>query len=152
MIEFAGRSVDSVNQYKNVLGVYPKGWRLPLTYRRDNVKHEILVRLMGVLPKDMQEGRQRRPRQPGPPDAPPPGEKPPADSPALKFVHHDVKVELAPADAQRLNVFHGEKVLVARNGDTAEATVALRQAVPAGSALLGGRALHGRTVEIRKIT
>jgi NADH-quinone oxidoreductase subunit G len=73
-------------------------------------------------------------------------------SPALQFVHHDVKVELSPADAQRLNVFHGEKVLVASNGDTAEATVALRQAVPAGSAFVGGRTLHGRTVEIRKLT
>jgi NADH-quinone oxidoreductase subunit G len=72
-------------------------------------------------------------------------------SPALKYVHHDVKVELSPADAQRLNVFHGEKVLVASNGDTAEATVALRDAVPAGSAFLGDRGLHGPTAEIRKI-
>jgi hypothetical protein len=95
LIEFAGRSVDSVNQYKNVLGIYPKGWRLPLTYRRDNVKHEILVRLMGVMPKDMQEGRRRPPRPPGPPGGPP-GPRPPApdgprpdapkaDSPALKL-------------------------------------------------------------------
>jgi NADH-quinone oxidoreductase subunit G len=73
-------------------------------------------------------------------------------SPALAFVHHDMHVELAPADAQRLNVFHGERVVVASNGDSAEATVALRDAVPAGSAFLGGRALGGPTVEIRKLT
>ncbi|HEY1380021.1 MAG TPA: trypsin-like peptidase domain-containing protein [Gemmataceae bacterium] len=98
LVEFAGRPVDSVNQYKNVLGIYPKGWRLPLTYRRDNKKHEILVRLMGVLPKEMQEGGGRRPRQrprpgepqprPGQPQPPPPGERPEApkaDSPALKL-------------------------------------------------------------------
>jgi S1-C subfamily serine protease len=92
LVEFAGRRVDSVNQYKNVLGIYPKGWRLPLTYRRDNAKHEILVRLMGVLPREMQEGRQpRRPRPPQPPgppgprpDAPRP-DAPKADSPALKL-------------------------------------------------------------------
>ncbi|MDX6640767.1 MAG: NADH-quinone oxidoreductase subunit, partial [Solirubrobacteraceae bacterium] len=71
-------------------------------------------------------------------------------SPALAFVHHDVHVELSPADAQRLNVFHGERVIVASNGDSAEATVALRDAVPAGSAFLGDRALAGPTVEIRK--
>jgi S1-C subfamily serine protease len=92
LVEFAGRPVDTANQYKNVLGIYPKGWRLPLTYRRDNKKHEILVRLMGILPKEMQEGRQRprpRPGQPQPrPGQPQPGERPvtpKADSPALKL-------------------------------------------------------------------
>ncbi|MCW2968178.1 MAG: nuoG, partial [Solirubrobacteraceae bacterium] len=73
-------------------------------------------------------------------------------SPALAYVHHDVHVELSPADAQRLNVFHGEKVVVAANGDSTEATVALRDAIPAGSAFLGDRALAGPTVEIRKQT
>src|SRR5262249_2306181 len=36
LVAFAGRSMQTINQYKNVLGVYPKGWRMPLTYRRDN--------------------------------------------------------------------------------------------------------------------
>jgi serine protease Do len=93
LVEFAGRPVFSTNQYKNVLGIYPKGWRLPLTYRRDNKKHETLVRLMGVLPKEMKEGGRRQPRprpgQPQPrPDQPAPGERPAApkaDSPALKL-------------------------------------------------------------------
>ena len=49
LVEFAGRPITSVNQYKNVLGIFPKGWRMPLTYRRANKKTEILVRLMGVL-------------------------------------------------------------------------------------------------------
>jgi S1-C subfamily serine protease len=94
LVEFAGRPVESTNQYKNALGIYPKGWRVPLTYRRDNKKHEVLVRLMGVLPKEMIQGRrQPRPRpgqpQPGPrPGQPQPGERPAppkADSPALKL-------------------------------------------------------------------
>ncbi len=93
LVEFAGRPVFSTNQYKNVLGIYPKGWRMPLTYRRDNLKHEILVRLMGILPKEMQEGGRRQPRprpgQPQPrPGQPAPSERPTtakADSPALKL-------------------------------------------------------------------
>src|SRR5262249_5974940 len=89
-----GRPVGSVNEYKNVLGIYPKGWRLPLVYRRDNVKHETLVRLMGVMPKDLQEGRQPRPRprprpdqppRPGQPEVPKPSGPAPAESPALKL-------------------------------------------------------------------
>jgi S1-C subfamily serine protease len=49
---FAGRPMTSVNQFKNVLGLYPKGWRLPLTYKRElengsSERKEILVRLMG---------------------------------------------------------------------------------------------------------
>jgi S1-C subfamily serine protease len=94
LVEFAGRPVDSVNQYKNILGIFPKGWRVPLTYRRENKKKEILVRLQGILPKDMQEGRgqpRQRPGQPQPRPGQPrptPGERPTtpkADSPALKL-------------------------------------------------------------------
>lgn len=47
LVEFAGRPVTSTNQYKNILGIYPKEWRLPLTIRRENTRHEFLVRLMG---------------------------------------------------------------------------------------------------------
>jgi serine protease Do len=84
LIEFAGRPITSVNQYKNVLGIYPKGWRLPLTYRRDNQKHEILVRLEGVMTKDMLEGATpRRPPRPQPPRPRP--QTPETPSPALKF-------------------------------------------------------------------
>ena len=47
LLSFAGRPVTSTNQFKNILGIYPKGWRLPLTVRRNNERHEYLVRLMG---------------------------------------------------------------------------------------------------------
>ncbi len=30
LLAFAGRPVTSVNHYRNVLGLYPRGWRLPL--------------------------------------------------------------------------------------------------------------------------
>jgi S1-C subfamily serine protease len=47
MMSFGWRDVDNVNAYKNVLGIYPKGWRVPLRYRHDNTKVDCLVRLMG---------------------------------------------------------------------------------------------------------
>jgi S1-C subfamily serine protease len=82
LVEFAGRPVFSVNQYKNVLGIYPKGWRLPLTYRRDNVKHEILVRLEGLMRKDEMEP-EGRPRPGRPPR--PPGPQPKRNAEAMKL-------------------------------------------------------------------
>ncbi|RPI80382.1 MAG: PDZ domain-containing protein, partial [Planctomycetaceae bacterium] len=45
---FAGRPIRSVNQFKNILGIYPKGWKLPLVYRREGKKGEIIVRLRGL--------------------------------------------------------------------------------------------------------
>ncbi|MGH7225745.1 MAG: S1C family serine protease, partial [Gemmataceae bacterium] len=83
---FAGRRIFSVNQFKNVLGLYPKGWRVPIVYRHQNDKkqmetHEVLVRLMGVQ-------RQELPGQPGQPQPrQAPGARKPAipNSPATKF-------------------------------------------------------------------
>ncbi len=49
LVSFAGRPLTSANQYKNVLGIYPKGWRLPLSYRRGADTKDVLVRLAGVL-------------------------------------------------------------------------------------------------------
>lgn len=47
LVSFAGRPISSVNQYKNILGIFPEGWRVPIVYRRGNEKKEILARLMG---------------------------------------------------------------------------------------------------------
>ena len=67
-----------------MLGIYPKGWRVPLVYRRDNEKHEILVRLMG---RPAWNSRMRRPTtEPKPPQpAQPRPVKPPANSAATKY-------------------------------------------------------------------
>ncbi len=51
LVSFAGRSIRSVNQFKNVLGIYPKGWKVPLVYRRDGQKHTIYPRLRGLHKK-----------------------------------------------------------------------------------------------------
>lgn len=55
VVSFAGRTMGSVNQFKNVLGIYPRGWRLPLEYRRERTKKEVLVRLMGVQRKELKD-------------------------------------------------------------------------------------------------
>jgi len=48
IVRFAGREIRSTNAFKNILGIFPKGWRMALTYRRDGRNYDILVRLRGV--------------------------------------------------------------------------------------------------------
>ncbi|MCL2005581.1 MAG: trypsin-like peptidase domain-containing protein [Planctomycetaceae bacterium] len=49
IIRFAGRMVDSANTLKNLVGIFPKDWRLPVTVRgRDGTRHEMLIRLGGL--------------------------------------------------------------------------------------------------------
>src|SRR5438128_3217116 len=36
LVSFAGRPIGNRNHYQNVLGLFPKGWRVPLVYRRNN--------------------------------------------------------------------------------------------------------------------
>ena len=70
IVSFAGRNIRSVNQFKNVLGIYPKGWRLPLTYRREQQKYSIQARLRGVhtkadlMPKTAPQQRPGQPKNP----------------------------------------------------------------------------------------
>jgi S1-C subfamily serine protease len=68
LLGFAGRPVTSTNEYKNILGIYPKDWRVPLTVRRNNERHEILVRLMG----NMATVKETEPKPDGPRPAPQP--------------------------------------------------------------------------------
>jgi NADH-quinone oxidoreductase subunit G len=58
------------------------------------------------------------------------------NSPALKFLTPRQRVEMAPADAERLGLRDGQRVEVAQNGHAVGATVALRQAAPAGTVFL----------------
>ncbi len=80
IVSFAGRPIRSVNQFKNILGIYPKGWKLPLVYRRDGVKHEIVVRLRGLHRQSELTPRPRNAPQRRP-DEPPPDEENPRKSP-----------------------------------------------------------------------
>jgi serine protease Do len=82
LISFAGRAITNRNHYQNVLGLFPKGWRVPLVYRRDNDKKEILVRLMGAIRQEIDDGRPRPPEPAPSPTRPKPAQK---DSPASKL-------------------------------------------------------------------
>ena len=82
LLSFAGRPITSVNHYRNVLGLYPRGWRVPLEYRREQSRKDVLVRLMGVQRRALDEANQPKeeaPKAKGPvvPKGPP--------SPAAKY-------------------------------------------------------------------
>jgi NADH-quinone oxidoreductase subunit G len=71
-------------------------------------------------------------------------------SPALHFLHPELRVEMAPADAQRLELFQGDHVIVGSDGHTVDATVTVRAATPEGSVFLETNALEGPLVEVRR--
>jgi S1-C subfamily serine protease len=48
LLSFAGRPITTVNGFKNVLGIFPKGWRVPLGFRHQGERRDVYVRLMGV--------------------------------------------------------------------------------------------------------
>jgi S1-C subfamily serine protease len=69
IVSFAGRPIRSVNQFKNILGIYPKGWKLPLTYRREGQKHDVYVRLRALhRAAELSPDRPQRPPGEPPPD------------------------------------------------------------------------------------
>ncbi len=80
IVSFAGRSVRSVNQFKNILGIYPKGWKLPLVFRRDGVRTETLLRLRALhRASELAGGGKPKPRPGDKPGGKPggkPGDKP----------------------------------------------------------------------------
>jgi len=45
IIRFGGRLIQTPNALKNVLGIYPKGWRVPLSFIQSGRRHDVLVRL-----------------------------------------------------------------------------------------------------------
>jgi S1-C subfamily serine protease len=76
LLSFAGRPLASVNNFKNVLGLYPRGWRMPLVFRHEeekkqgekketvSEKREILVRLQGVQRRVIEDDDDKKPKQP----------------------------------------------------------------------------------------
>jgi hypothetical protein len=48
VVRFGWRSIRSANDFKNVLSVFPKGWRVPMTFRREGKNYDVWVRLTGV--------------------------------------------------------------------------------------------------------
>jgi S1-C subfamily serine protease len=100
IVAFGGRPIQSVNSFKNVLGIFPRGWRVPMSFRRDGERFDRLVRLAGVhSPEELINKVQQAPLappepkpppEPGPrplprPPQPPRGEEPPMPEHVAKF-------------------------------------------------------------------
>jgi serine protease Do len=107
IVSFGGRPIGSTNQFKNVLGIYPKGWKLPIVYRRAGESKEIWVRLRSLhrlselTPKLQQGPPQPRPRPGKKPDKEPKEGDPEQPKP---MGPHD-----PPPPPEHLKKFYSEK-------------------------------------------
>jgi S1-C subfamily serine protease len=80
LISFAGRPITSVNHYKNILGIFPKDWRLPLVFRRnEKERKEVLVRLQSYQANVIQPKQSKEPQPPRPQPKEPEGTPVPAE-------------------------------------------------------------------------
>ena len=80
LLSFGGRPVTTVNSFKNVLGIFPRGWRVPMTFRHEGEIQEVSVRLAGVHSREELLSKiERAPDMP--PGQPPLPKKRPADEP-----------------------------------------------------------------------
>jgi serine protease Do len=97
VISFAGRPIRTVNAYKNILGTFPRDWRVPMTVRRDGTEHSMNVRLKGVNREDEllailegSENPEDNPkRKPGDPVPKPRGKQNPEKKPSVPKIQLD---------------------------------------------------------------
>jgi S1-C subfamily serine protease len=103
IVRFAGRDIATANAFKNVLGVYPEGWRVPLVTRRDGKETQMLARLAALH----REGElaaliNEEPEQPTPPHPEKPeGDKPPEKG-KPKHSPHAKKADKLPDDVAKV--------------------------------------------------
>lgn len=82
IVSFAGRPITTPNGFKNALGIYPRGWRVPLSFRRDGKRSDIVVRLAGVHdPAELIRKAEGRPEMPAVPQPKQPPGGPPDETP-----------------------------------------------------------------------
>jgi hypothetical protein len=88
LVRFGGRNIRTANAFKNVLGVFPRDWRVPMTIVRDGRSYDLNVRLAGVHAKGALADKIKEaptPKKPDgkpgkrPGDAPKPGDPKPGD-------------------------------------------------------------------------
>src|SRR5262245_50892108 len=91
VISFAGRPLTPPNQFKNILRTFPRGWRVPITFRhefekdgkREEFKRDTLARLMGHIRQEIRNPGAKEDDQPMPqPGAP---KSVPGSGPAAKL-------------------------------------------------------------------
>ncbi|MHB8957551.1 MAG: S1C family serine protease [Pirellulaceae bacterium] len=83
LLSFADRPMSTVNDFKNVLGTFPRGWRVPLTFKHENETRDVYVRLAGVHAREELWAKIQQP-QGMPPEHPPipsPKKRPAEESP-----------------------------------------------------------------------
>jgi S1-C subfamily serine protease len=80
LIAFGGRPIETPNAFKNVLGIYPKGWRVPLSFRRSGKRYDVLVRLASLHSDEelLDDSMKGTPEMPNPIPKPKRGSKPKA--------------------------------------------------------------------------
>jgi serine protease Do len=71
LVRFGDREVTSANAFKNVLGTYPSGWRVPIVFRRDGEEHERRVRLAAMHRQGELQALMQEEHEPPVPDQPP---------------------------------------------------------------------------------
>lgn len=104
IISFGNREVTTVNGFKNILGIYPRGWSIPLSYRREGKRHDIVVRLAGVHSRrELLEKSGNAPIPPSPEEKPKEGEEKkdgekPAPKPKPPIPGHGDKNEAKPPE------------------------------------------------------
>lgn len=84
IISFGGRALTSANDFKNIMGIYPDGVRVPLVFRNDDGIHRVSYRLLPLHGFDEapQLPEERRPDRPQEPDGDQPDDEDHADTPA----------------------------------------------------------------------
>ena len=146
VLSFAGRLLTSANDFQNVLGIFPEGTRLPLTWRDQDGLHEGTIRLRPLhafqkAPELPEERQQRPPQDPENPDGEeikPDGtaEDVPASLKSL-FVARDGFCNYYFNEIQRLRLLTALKERVASNGDPKSVWVIAFSASEPGPPLSG---------------
>jgi S1-C subfamily serine protease len=92
IVSFAGRPIRTVNAFKNALGIFPDGWRVPLEFQRRGKTQQIFVRLASVHTAGELDravaGSAPDPNQPKDGEEKPSQPKPPGEE-GEKDQHHD---------------------------------------------------------------
>jgi len=111
IVRFAGRAITTANRMKNALGVFPRSWLVPLTYRRDGRSFDTTVRLQGVHDQsqlyDLVQKQEHKPTEPPGGEHPQPEDQdlPKAKPKLLSLLKK--KTKLPEAVAQRFTARRG---------------------------------------------
>ncbi|MGD9723407.1 MAG: S1C family serine protease [Pirellulales bacterium] len=93
IVRFGGRDVTTVNAMKNVLGIFPAGWRVDMTYRHRGESFDVPVRLRALhAAAELQElaaggGGEEHPQEPMPKPGEPQPEGPPKPRGPMPHAH-----------------------------------------------------------------